>query len=73
MSIKQIYVLRKDVYMKTYEEKQEEMYDLLVGLEAETVTNLFTDYYGMQLLGNDFYQFLIDEGYIDEPEEEEDE
>lgn len=73
MSIKQIYVLRKDVYMKTYEEKQEEMYDLLVGLEAETVTNLFTDYCGMQLLGNDFYQFLIDEGYIDEPEEEEDE
>ena len=49
------------------------MYDMLVGLDAETVTNLFTDYYGMQLLGNDFYQFLIDEGYIDEPEEEEEE
>lgn len=59
--------------MKTYDEKQEEMYDLLVDLDAETVTNLFTNYYGMQLLGNDFYQFLIDEGYIDEPEEEEDE
>lgn len=59
--------------MKTYDEKQEEMYDLLVDLDAETVTNLFTNYYGMQLLGNDFYQFLIDEGYIDEPEEEEEE
>ena len=59
--------------MKTYEEKQEEMYDLLVSLDAETVTDLFTNYYGMQLLGNDFYQFLIGEGYIDEPEEEEEE
>ena len=33
-----------DALKSVNEEKQEEMYDLLVGLDAETVTNLLTDY-----------------------------
>ena len=51
-------------------EKQSEMWDLLAGLEAEAVLGLLTDYHGLQLLDDGFYQHLIDEGYIDEPEEE---
>ncbi len=46
------------------------MWDLLCDLEAETVLNLLTDWHGLQLLDDGFYDHLINEGYIDEPEPE---
>ncbi len=52
-------------------ETQEEMWDRLCELDGETVARLLTDYHGLQLLDDGFYEFLIDEGYLDEPEEEE--
>ena len=48
-------------------ERQTEMWDLLCDLEAETVLNLLTDYHGLQLLDDGFYDHLIGEGYIEEP------
>lgn len=53
-------------------EKQQEMWDLLCGLDAEKAVGLLTDWHGLQLLDDGFYGHLIDEGYIDEPEEEPD-
>ena len=53
-------------------EKQNEMWETLTGLDGETVTRLFTDYHGLQLLNDVFYGQLIVECYIDEPEEKPD-
>ena len=55
------------------DERQEEMWDLLVELSGETVAQLMTDYHGTQLLDEGFRQHLIDEGYLDEEEEYEEE
>lgn len=52
---------------------QNEIWDVLAELDGETVTRLFTCYYGMQLLTEDFKKHLIEEGYIYEEEEEEEE
>lgn len=52
------------------DERQEEMWDLLVELSGETVAQLMTDYHGTQLLDEGFRQHLIDEGYLEEEEEE---
>lgn len=55
------------------DERQQEMWDLLCNIPAEKAVGLLTDYHGLQLLNDGFYEHLISEGYIDEPEEEEDE
>lgn len=54
-------------------DKQNLMWELLCDLDGETVARLLTDWHGMQLLDDGFYGFLIDEGYLDEPEAEGDE
>ena len=54
-------------------DKQNLMWELLCSLDGETVACLLTDWHGMQLLDDGFYGFLIDEGYLDEPETEGDE
>lgn len=50
-------------------EKQEQMWDVLAGLDGETVARLLTDWHGTQLLDDGFFGHLVDEGYIDETEE----
>ena len=55
------------------DDRQIEIWDLLCSLDGETVATLLTDWHGMQLLDQDFYDFLIDEGYIGEPNVEGDE
>lgn len=58
---------------------QEKIWDTLVELDAESVARAFTDYHGNCLLDRGFYEFLCDEGYMeqelddgdDESEEEE--
>lgn len=54
-------------------DKQDLIWELLCDLDGETVARLLTDWHGMQLLDDGFYGFLIDEGYLDEPEAEGDE
>lgn len=45
-------------------ELQQKIYSILCNLTGEEVTNLFTNYYGNQLLDDeDFMKFLDDEGY----------
>ncbi len=51
--------------------KQMEVYNALAALDGETVINLITDYLGMQVIDEGFKRFVIDEGYMDEDEDEE--
>ncbi len=44
-------------------EIQEAILNLLCELSGEEVAQLFTDYYGTQLLSDDFAEFIEDEGY----------
>lgn len=46
------------------------IYEALSACSGEEVARLMTDYYGMQLLDRGFYDFLVDEGYL--PEEDDD-
>jgi hypothetical protein len=48
-------------------ELQEQVWDVLVALDSETLLQAFTDYHGMGLLNEDFVEFLVDEGLM-EPE-----
>lgn len=43
---------------------QEKMWDVLCEMSGEDVARVFTNYYGDQLLSDDFRKFLIDEGYM---------
>ena len=43
-------------------ETQIKIWELLIKLNGETVTRLFTNYYGTQLLDKDFMDFLEQEG-----------
>lgn len=52
-------------------EMQNQLWNALVELDGETVARLFTNYYGNQLLSDEFKDFLIDEGYMYFEDEEE--
>lgn len=52
---------------------QRKIWETLVDMSGETVARAFTDYYGNQLLNDDFLQFLQDEGYVEEEYEEDEE
>lgn len=41
-----------------------EIGDALCNLDGETVARLFTNYYGNQLLADDFREFMEEEGAI---------
>lgn len=43
-------------------EIQIKIWNMLTELDGETVARLFTDYYGNQLLTNEFLEFIVDEG-----------
>lgn len=45
-------------------EIQVEIWDALCNLDGETVARLFTNYYGNQLLTDDFREFMEEEGAI---------
>lgn len=49
---------------------QEKMWDALVGMSGEDVARAFTNFFGSQLLSEDFCQFLVDEGYMESEGEE---
>ena len=44
---------------------QEKMWDTLVEMSGEDVARAFTNFFGNQLLNEDFRQFLMDEGYME--------
>ena len=52
-------------------ELQTKIWDALCELSGEEVARLFTNYYGNQLLSEDFKEFLQDEGYMESDEDEE--
>lgn len=56
-------------------DKQDVMWDALCELSGEQVLRLFTDYLGLQVLDDGFYEHLQDEGFLpdDEIEDEDDE
>lgn len=45
------------------DEIQVKIWDALCNLDGETVARLFTNYYGNQLLTEDFSEFIKEEGY----------
>lgn len=49
---------------------QEMMWDVLCEMSGEDVARVFPNYYGNQLLNEDFHQFLVDEGYMESEDEE---
>ena len=46
------------------DERQTEIWDALCQLSAEDVALMFTNYYGNQLLSEDFREFLVQEGVL---------
>lgn len=49
------------------------MWDTLCEMSGEDVARAFTNYYGNQLLSEDFHKFMISEGYMEDDEEEDEE
>ena len=56
-----------------YQDLQAEIWEALSDLSGEQVLRYLTGWYGMGLLDEEFYKFLVDEGVIPEEEEEEEE
>lgn len=46
--------------------KQKAIWGHLCEMSGEDVARVFTDYHGNQLLDDGFYEFMVDEGYIDD-------
>ena len=46
-------------------ELQEQIWDVLVNQDGETVARAFTGYHGMQLLTQEFAEYLVEEGIAD--------
>lgn len=44
-------------------ETQKKIWNLLTTLSGEEVAQLFTNYSGLQVLDDDFYEFIENEGY----------
>ena len=47
---------------------QNKCWDCLCNLDAEDCVRAFTDYNGLQILDEEFMDFLIDEGYMQDME-----
>jgi hypothetical protein len=50
--------------------QQERMWGALVSLDSKTLLRVITDYCGMQLLDEDFAEFFVDEGLMEQPHDE---
>lgn len=46
--------------------QQTKIWDALVELDGEEVLRVLTDWHGLQILDDGFYGHLVDEGYIEE-------
>lgn len=49
---------------------QEKMWDTLAEMSGEDVARAFTNFFGNQLLSEEFHQFLLDEGYMESEDKE---
>lgn len=47
---------------------QKKMWDALVKMSGEDVARLFVNWYGEQILDDDFFKNMIDEGVIENEE-----
>lgn len=54
-------------------DQQIKMWDTLAELDGEEVLRVLTDWHGLQILDDGFFGHLVDEGYIEESEKEENE
>lgn len=45
------------------DELQRQIWEVLINLDSEQIACAFTNYYGNQLLSENFAEFLIEEGY----------
>lgn len=52
------------------DKKQELAYSILIQYEAETVLNAFLNFYGTQLLDDEFMRFLVSEGLLPDNNED---
>ena len=52
------------------DKEQNKMLECLYNLSAEQATNAFLDFYGTRLLDSEFMQFLVDEGYMPDSNED---
>lgn len=55
------------------DKKQQKMYEALKELGTEEAVDVILDFLGIQILDDDFHQHLIDEGILEEEEDEEEE
>ena len=53
-----------------YFERIDKIGSALCELTGEQVYNLFTGWHGLQLLDEGFYQYLIDEGILEDDDDE---
>ncbi len=51
-------------------EKQTKMYNALTNLGTTEAVDIILSYHGLQLLDDEFYEYLQEEGILDEDEEE---
>lgn len=49
---------------------QGKMWYTLIKMSGEDVARAFTNFFGNQILSEEFYQFLVDEGYMESDDEE---
>lgn len=47
------------------DELQKQIWDVLVNQDGDTVARAFTGYHGMQLLTEEFAEYLVEEGIAD--------
>jgi hypothetical protein len=52
-------------------EPWEQAWDTLASLDSETLLRVITDYHGMQLLDDGFAEFLVDEGLMEQADDDE--
>lgn len=52
------------------DKKQERAYNILIQYKTETVLNVFLNFYGTQLLDDEFMQFLVSEGLLPDSNED---
>jgi hypothetical protein len=50
---------------------QEQVWDVLVSLDGETLLQAFTSYHGMQILDGGLAEYLVDEGLMEPGDEDE--
>nr|DAE88670.1 MAG TPA: hypothetical protein [Caudoviricetes sp.] len=71
MAIRQrVFLILRDLFggVKIMTDIQKKMWDALCKMSGEDVARLFVNWCGEQILDNDFYKNMVDEGEIEDEE-----